>query len=393
MRLNQATSLRTALAAAWLGALTLAACARPTAQPRTPEPGPERPEQPAEPARTGPVRIGVILPEGGAPTLQQYSQQVRAGLDIAFRDAAGIELVIVDDGGDERMAARRTRELEEQGVVAILGPLLGAAVDAAAAARSDPSLVLISPTASERPSGRNAFTLNASDARGGAALARYAVTRGHREVALLYPAGAEFREQAAAFRQGIQEGGGRIVADITWEPGTTTFAEPLERLRVSNAQAVFIAASERDIRQLAPQLAYYGVGGVQVLGTDAWASEAVLARLDARVIEGVVAAVPFLPTSDAVAWDEFVGLYEAAQRRTLDNPYPALGWDAARLVLGAIGDEQRPSRADIARRLGETDGFRGATGVLSLTDGVVTRRPFLVRIRAGRAELIPDIQR
>lgn len=391
MRLNTGRAGRTLLG---LAAAVLSACARPSTVPRAPEPEPERPEPPAEPVGTGPVRIGVILPEGGASTLQQYAEQVRAGLDIAFRNAPdGVELVFVDDGGDERMAAQRTRELEEQGVVAIVGPLLGAAVDAAAAARTDSSLVLISPTASERPNGRNAFTLNAGDARGGASLARYALTRGHGNVALLYPAGDEFRAQAAAFRQGIQEGGGRIVADITWPPGTTTFAEPLERLRLSNADAVFIAAAERDIRQLAPQLAYYGVGGIQVLGTEAWASEAVLARVEPSLIEGVVAAVPFLATSRALAWDEFVGLYEAAQRRSLDNPYPALGWDAARLVLEAIGSDGRPSRADVAQRIAATDAFRGATGVLSLTDGVVTRRPFLVRIRAGRAEPIPDIER
>lgn len=394
MTVKTAMTWRAARGLCGAALILVAACAQPSREPRTPAPEPERPERPEEPARDGPLRIGVILPEGGTAQLRQYSQQVRVGLDIAFRDLPqDIEVLYVDDRGDEAEAVRHTRELEEQGVVAILGPLLGAAVDAAAAARADESLVLISPTASERPTGRNAFTLNAGDARGGEALARYALTRGHTNVALLYPAGAEFRDQVAAFRSGIEQGGGRIVSDIAWEPGTTTFAEPLERLRASRAAAVFIAAAERDIRQLAPQLAYYGVGGMQVLGTEAWASEAVIARLEPAMVEGVVAAVPFLATSPAVAWDEFVGLYEAAERRSLDNPYPALGWDAARLVLDAIGSDRSPSRRDIAERLSDIESFRGATGVLSLTGGTVTRQPFLVRVRNGRAEPIPDIQR
>jgi ABC-type branched-subunit amino acid transport system substrate-binding protein len=223
-------------------------------------------------------------------------------------------------------------------------------------------------------------------------LARFAAQRGLTEVGLLYPAGAEFREEVQRFRTALESAGGRIVADVAWEPGTTTFQRPLERLRAARPRAIFVAAGERDIRQLAPQLAYYGLSGVQILGSEGWASEEVLTRVDPGQIEGVVAAVPFLATSRSVAWDEFVGLYEAAQRRSLDTPYPALGWDAARLVLAAIGDD-RPSRAEVARRLAEMDDFRGATGVLSLAEGSVTRRPFLVRVRAGRAEPIPEIGR
>lgn len=396
MRLMRGMTLRRTrrLAAAVLAA-GLAACASRPEQPRAPAPEtPDRPERPVEPEPAAPIRVGVILPQEGTPTLRQYGEQVRTGLDIAFGNLQrDVEVVIVDDGGDPTRAAEHTRQLEARGVVAIVGPLLGEAVDAAAAARTDPDLALISPTASERPAGRNAYTLNANDARGGTALAEWALANGLRDVALLYPAGADFRDQAAAFRTAIQQGGGRVVSDVAWQPGTTTFAEPLERIRDSRALAMFVGAGERDIRQLAPQLAYYGVGDVQILGTEAWADEAVLARMEPAIVEGVVAAVPFLATSPAVAWDEFVGLYEAAQRRSLDNPYPALGWDAARLILEAIGDDGRPSRADVARRLADTDAFRGATGVLSLEDGAVTRRPFLVRIRNGRAEPIPDPRR
>ena len=60
-------------------------------------------------------------------------------------------------------------------------------------------------------------------------------------------------------------------------------------------------------------------------------------------------------------------------RRSLTNPVPALGYDAASLALLALTS----GRADV------TD-FRGATGVLSLHQGTVTRRPFLVRIDGSR---------
>lgn len=371
----------------------LGACAPAGPQARRPQPQVPPPPPPAEePTRSGPLRVGVILPETAPANLREYGDLVRQGVDIAFRDRADIELVIRDDGGDPDTSARLARDLEAEDVIAILGPLLGEGVDRAAGARSDTRLAIVSPTASEQPVGPNAYSLNAGDDRGGEALARYATSRSVGEVALLYPVGEEFVGQVERFRRELEARGGRIVTEVTWTPGTTTFQQTIERVRRARPGAVFIAAGERDIRQLAPQLAYYGLAGVQILGTEAWASEDVLARLDPGQVEGVVAAVPFIATSRDVAWDEFVGLYEAAQRRSLDNPYPALGWDAARLVLAAIGDD-RPSRAEVARRLAEIQDFRGATGILSLVEGTVTRRPFLVRVRNGRAEPIPDFER
>jgi branched-chain amino acid transport system substrate-binding protein len=374
-------------------ATVAAACAGQRTEPRTPTPQPG-PAPPAEAADAERVRIGAILPQSADATMRQYGELVREGLDIAFAESARpVELIVVDDGGNPQRAASLTRDLEGRGVVAIIGPLLGESVDASTAARTDGSLAVISPTSSDPPQGENAYTLNSGDARGAEALARYAVARGLRDVAILYPEGPAFTDQVARFRSAMRAAGGRIVAEVAWAAGTTTFATPLQQLRTSRARAVFVPASERDILQLAPQFAYYGLGNVQILGTEAWAGEEVLSRLPAREMEGVVAAVPFLRTSPAVAWDEFVGKYEAAQRRTLDTPYPALGYDAARLVLAAVDQERRPSRATVARHLAETQAHRGATGVLSLTDGAVTRQPFLVRIQNSRPQLIPDPER
>src|SRR5690606_24267310 len=143
----------------------------------------------------------------------------------------------------------------------------------------------------------------------------------------------------------------------------------------------------RIIQQMAPQFEYYGLGAVQILGSDAWTTDEVLRMVPQRNLEGVIATTPLLRTSDAVAWEQFVGLYEAAQRRSLDTPYPALGYDAARLILDAITRSGGREPGDVARALASTTDFRGATGVLSLTDGTVTRRPFVVQVRAGR--LVP----
>jgi ABC-type branched-subunit amino acid transport system substrate-binding protein len=204
---------------------------------------------------------------------------------------------------------------------------------------------------------------------------------------MLYPRTADFRAQAEAFRSAVAAAGSRVTTDVPFDSGTTTFTRPLQQLRSAAVRAVFIPASERDIRQLAPQLEYYGLGDVQVLGSEAWVEDEVLRTVQPRMLEGVIAATPLFRSSDAVAWEHFVGLYEATYRRTLDNPYPALGYDAARLILSQL-PSGRVTRAEVARAVAGVTDFRGATGVLSARGGAISRRPFLVRIQGGRPVLL-----
>jgi branched-chain amino acid transport system substrate-binding protein len=373
--------------------------------PAGPEVGGPRPEpprraaeeparEPEPPAEERPAVLGVVLPLSGSPYLKQYADLVLEGVQLAVEEGeqdgrSRVELVVLDDGGDPARASALVRELESRGAVAVIGPVLSAGVAAAAGARSDASLALLSPTASEVPAGQaHVYSLNVSDEEGGVALAEYAVATGLRRVALLYPRLPDFERQARAFAAALRARGGQVVADVPYDSGTTTFEEPLKQISESSPDAIYVPAPERDVRQIAPQIEYYGVRqlGVQVLGGEAWTREEVRRLVDPRYLEGVVAATPLLQTSSEVGWREFVSLYEQRYRRTLDNPFPALGYDATRLVLEAL-QGGGAERAEVARRIAETRGLRGSTGILSVQAGRLVRRPFLVRIQ-GR-ELVP----
>jgi ABC-type branched-subunit amino acid transport system substrate-binding protein len=365
----------------------LAACAPAVTPPPAPDaPPPVRPPEPD--ARPATAVIGVIIPQTGSDILRQYGELVLQGVRLALADQPGVEVVVLDDRGDANAAAALIAELERRNVTAVIGPLLSEGLSAAIRGRSNPDLLVISPTSSDPapPGAANAYSLNTSDAEGAAALARHAVRTGVGRVGLLYPAGVEQREVVAAFRAALTEAGGRVVAETAYPVGTTTFVQQMRTLRAANPQAVFVAASERDIRQIAPQIEYYGLNNVRVLGSEAWGSDAVLRGVSPRVLEGVLTTTPLLPTSNTIGWREFVGRYEAAHRRTLDNPYPALGFDAANLVLGGLtAGRARP--ADVSRSVAAVRDYRGATGVLTVRNGAITRRPFLVRIENGR--LVP----
>ncbi len=370
--------------------LALAAACTPAAPPAQPDPVPEPPPAEARPAAA--LRIGLLLPGDASAELAEYGRLVREGIELALEEhrAAGgrsVEVVLAEDAGLPARAATALRELEADRVVAVIGPLLSEALRSAGGARAG-AVPVLSPTASDPAGIPSVYTLNATDPGGAAALGRYAASQRLAPVALLYANDTEFEAQATAFAAAVRAAGGAIAADVPYAPGTTTFGNALERVRTSGARAVFIPASERDVRQIAPQLEYYGLGSIRVLGNEAWVSDEVLRTVPARQLEGVVAWTPFHPEATAAGWPDFVARYEARYRRTLDTPYPALGYDAAKLVLRAI-ESGADDASELARALRDLPPYRGATGVLTVGDRI-TREPSLVLVRGGSVSTIQE---
>lgn len=373
-----------------------------------PEVAPEQREDPgtgavAETTRPGqrrpvaaPVVLGVIASQSGDPFLERFGEQVVDGIRLAVEthnrvSDQPVELVVLDDGGEPERAAELVAALEARNAVAIVGPLRPEGVAAVAAARRNPSLLLLSPTSPELPAGSNLFSLNTVDTRGAEVMADYALRSGWRRVGLLYPESPEYRSQAAVFRERLVRGGGEIVADLSYAPGTTTFADQLQSLAAAQLDAVYIPASERDVRQIAPQITYYGLAetGARILGGEGWSGDAVLNGVAARYLEGVVATAALYRSSPEFGWLDFVTLYEESYRRSLENALPALGYDAARLILRAVAEGYR-TPTEVARRFVESDELRGATGWLSVRGGALGRRPILVRIEGGALTPISD---
>ena len=157
--------------------------------------------------------------------------------------------------------------------------------------------------------------------------------------------------------------------------------------------ALFVAASPQDVPKIAPQVSFYGLdsAGVQVFGDEAWTTADVRRVVPARDLEGVIAASHFPPeraNRNTLAAPSFVRLYEDRYRRSLDNRLPALGYDAANLVLQALPNRMFGPDA-LARRFHFLAGIEGATGVLSVRADRVVRTPYLVTIEGGQLTPAP----
>jgi ABC-type branched-subunit amino acid transport system substrate-binding protein len=344
-----------------------------------PVPGePPPPRREVEPPRTAALQVGVVLSTSGSATLQRYGELVlegvRLGADAAGTTQRGVELVIRDDGGTPAGAARAVRELEQAGMRVIVGPLTEQALLAAAQARTSDRVILISPMAVAEPAAQlNTYALNVVDARGADALGEYA--RRYARVGVLYSRTPDGNRLSRAFVEAYGRGGHGTVREAPFAPGATNLSNQLTQLLEAQVEAIYFPGTDRELQVVLPQVEYFGLAGVQMLGNEAWISDAARG-LPPRVLQGAIVATPLWRDSDDIAWRDFVSRYEAQYRRSLDNPVPALGYDAV-LLAARLAADANAAVSD----------FRGATGVISLRDDAVTRRPFLVRIDAGR--LVP----
>jgi ABC-type branched-subunit amino acid transport system substrate-binding protein len=375
-----------------------------------------------EPPSSEPVVIGAVLPRTGPRVLVRYADWVLEGVEVAVAEAErrqnrSISLVVADDEGGARVR-EAVAELERQGALAIVGPLLPEQMAVAAGARRAGATLLVSPTSPESPSWPETFSINVGDPRGAQELGRYAADAGLRQAALLYPRIPEFERKARAFAEEFEALGGVVRAMVPYDSGTTTFSDHMERILASVAPvgsgadrgvlgdrvnamsdsaaatvvepfALFVPAPPRDVPQIAPQVGFYGLdsAGVQLLGDEAWASAPVRRLVPARDLEGVIASSNFPPDRATGSADpEFVRRYEETYRRSLENQLPALGYDAAHLLLQALPNRRLEPSA-VSRRFDLLAGIRGATGLLSVRGSRVVRTPYLVAIQRG--QLVP----
>ena len=359
-------------------------------------------------------QIATVLPYGGPPALTEYAALVAEGVEVAVATVLGeeyeITLVARDDEADPARAAEIVSELEAEPVAGVIGFLLDDALLAAGEAR-ERGLPLVSPTARSAPrAGEGAYSLEGADSRAAAAVARYAASRAFQRVAMVYPATPEATEEADAFEVVATSLGIQIVGRFPYEPGATSFEAQIEpaqdslraaeiaelRLTVPETLLVemlepvglFMPIPAEDVEFIAAQVAHFGLDtlAIEVIGTSGWTAPQALEEVDLRLVTGVVATAPAGTGPGSVGHARFQQAYEAHFQKSLISTTPALGYDAALLLLEAL----RPGRLspeDVRTSFRSLVDIEGATGIFSIVEDRVVRRTEVVRIDNG--QLIP----
>ena len=294
--------------------------------------------------------------------------------------------VVMQDSASTIVQAQEAVDITAgEGAIAIVGPIDGKSVDAAASRAQAAGVPLISlnPRSDRRASTASPliFHIVQSAESRAEALARHAHDRGLRTFAILRPDSGYGRAVGAAFQAEARRLGAEVVAEETYDRKATSFTGPINKLARAKWEAVFIPEQAAKLELIAPALAAADLLSrpvdddrkvrrgrkIVLLSTAEFIAPKYL-RSSARYSHGAIFAPGFYPDRD----DAVIGAYATRYEQSFGREPTALdayAHDAALVVRAAV-ESGAASRPEVAARMASSR-VTGLTGSISFDE---TRR-------------------
>jgi branched-chain amino acid transport system substrate-binding protein len=358
--------------------------------------------------------IGCLLPLSGR--YKVYGDRAMKGVEIALarfnQQSIGgepVQLIVKDSGSDPGMLTVAIEELVQARVAAIIGPLVDAEYAAEIAQKNGIPIVTFTQKENITEIGdwvfRNFMTPEMQVKR----IVGYAADiLGARNFVILYPEekyGATFMN---LFWDEVIQHGGRIVGVESYDPSQTDFAEPIKKLvgqfydtprdlkdivrppqdsdtttseeqeisrgdrgrredegpeAIVDFDAIFIPDAPAKAGLIVPQLAYYDIEDVYLLGTNLWHSPKMI-EMARDYVQGAIMPDGFFPDSQNLQVREFVKLFEDTYVET-PGVIEATAYDTAMMLFQICQHPDVQSRTAIKEELLRLRDFPGVTGLTS----------------------------
>jgi len=353
--------------------------------------------------------LGCLLPLSGP--YETYGHKILNSIELArfqfnaIHNRPPIRLIIKDTKSDPEKAALAVQELSQERVGAIIGPV--AAHEAAAAAAQEKRIPIITLSQKENITTigdyvfRNFITPKmqvesiVSYAMGVLGLSRFAV---------LYPNEKYGKTFAELFQEEVDAYGGEIVKFETYDPDQTDFADPIKKLAESDMEfiehpdekmvgpdleqikpvidfdAIFIPDGPKASGLILPQLAFYDVVGIQLLGTNLWHSHRLI-QMAQQFVQGAVMVDGFFAESSSKKVQDFVNIFE----ETFDDKpgfIEAVAYDTAMILFNLVSRNDIQSRSQIKDEIMNLRNFHGLTGETSFDPtGNAQKKLYILQIK------------
>ncbi len=373
-----------------------------------------------------PRRLGLILPLSGKG--HRFGERALKGALLAAKVfgttpvEGSVELRVKDLSSDPLAAAKAVEGLvRDDHVIAIIGPILSQTAKAAATKAQELRVPLIALSFEESIPDygpmifRNCLT---KSAQVDAILDWAMEKKGMRRFAILYPEDSYGTEFMNLFWATVEHRGGKVKAAERYDPKKTDFGpqirkmvglyylearrRELESIKDEEARqsieglrpedfnpeidfdAIFIPDSWNLIAMIAPQLRYYRVTGVQLLGTSAWHSENLVKETMLPDIENAVFPDRFAPEIKLSDFENYRYKYQAA----FDQD-PALmdaqAFDVVKILINLLNEQDIKNRSDMARALSRVRSYPGVMGEITVTQsGDWAGQVYLLTFQEGK---------
>ncbi|MCP4683275.1 MAG: ABC transporter substrate-binding protein [Desulfobacterales bacterium] len=373
--------------------------------------------------------LGCLLPLSGPFAI--YGEEVLNGIQLGLGmfDSPGqepaVELVIKDTKGEPGTAMAALEDLvDNENVIAVIGPLSSRAAVAAAQKAQEFGVPMITLTQKDKitETGDMVFRNFLTPLQEVKWLLDTVISEiGIERFGVLYPDNSYGRFLANLFWEKLEEKGGIVTAIEPYNTDDTDFAKPIKKMTglyypkpyslvqklkemrppeqeeselepekpeaVIDFDAVFIPDNFENVAMIAPQLAYNDVTDILLIGTSLWQSPE-LVELAKDYVQGSIFSSGFFEKSGEPGVDAFINAY-----RTNFNLTPgvlgATGYDTIRFLKSVIADEGIHTRTGFREALINYQDFEGVTGrTFFSSQGEVEKEPLLLTVSGKRMKVL-----
>lgn len=363
--------------------------------------------------------IGVLLPLSGR--YQSYGELVKNGLELALQEHNKTQLparfIYQDTAVEGVTSAQLVSSLtDDDRVMAVIGPLLGSHAGEAAhrAQREMVPMVTFAQTEGLPEIGNFIFRDTLTAEQQVKTLVHYALAEGDISFSILYPENKLGKKMTELFTAELHAAGGEVVDTVGYPEDSTDFRKQIRQLLWEDREveiprtaaeieneteqqkeemkleyplapfhALFIPDYADRISQIAPQLLFYGIKDVTLLGINGWNSPE-LASQAGRFLKDAVFVDAFYSESKKPEIRRFMELYRSTYKEE-PTILGAQAFDVATLLLHIIDDPTVANRDDLRKKLAEVNNFRGVTGTSGYDlYGEAIKKLTLLQIKNGR---------
>jgi len=330
------------------------------------------------------IKIGANLEMTGSNATFGKSASNGATLAIKQINSKGgilgkqLSLVVADNKSEAAEAANGMQKLITQDkVVAVIAPIASSSVIAGAQVNQDNKVLAISPTASNPkvtvdPATNKVreFMFRAAfiDPFQGSVMANFATKTLKAKTAVIFIDNSSDYAKGLGqfFKETFIKNGGQIVGEEAYLAKDTDFKSTLTKIKVLNADVVFVPGYYQEVGMLIKQAREIGIN-VPILGGDGWDSAKLPEIAGEQALNNTFFANHYSPDDNSESIKTFVDAYKAEYKETPDA-FAALAYDATMMVIEAIKRANDLDTVKIKDELAKTKDYNAVSGMITLNE-------------------------
>ena len=395
-----------------------------------------------ESALLGRYTVGCLLPLSGP--YQSVGQRARNGIELALNRFSAethdpqVNIIVKDSAGSADQTRIAMQELIDEQVAAIIGPIVTAEVAAAEAQRSKIPIITLTQKDNITSIGDYVFRNFITPEMQVKALVDYAtLSLGLNRFAILYPDETYGITFMNLFWDRLIENGAKVVGLETYNPQNTDFANPIKKLvglyyeipedlkeiatnsadheadsrrlaasdsaqlldqentgqsqqqkeedepeAIVDFDAIFIPDSPKKAGLIIPQLAFYDIKDVYLLGTNLWHSDDLI-KMATSYVQGAIMPDGFFAESSEPVVQDFVKAFEEAYEQK-PGFIEAVAYDSAMMLFRVLIKPDLRFKSDLKNELLNLADFSGVTGPTYFDENGDAQKQFHLLTIKGR---------